>query len=84
LNTPSRSVSTLTVNKFTEETLETEGWYFFYPDEELNKGRSRLHMVKEGFVYIEQDAINGSYLKCPKYQGFYIGPIDPPKLEDFP
>lgn len=58
--------------RFTEQTLSCEGWYFFYP-------KFPTKFDKPKFVEVDQDAIEEGWLKCKRYAGTYIGPIIPPQ-----
>lgn len=60
--------------RFTEETIQTEGWYFFYP-----KHPGKYERPK--FVLVDSDSIEGGYLKCKRYAGTYVGPVQPPAQE---
>jgi hypothetical protein len=63
------------MGKFTEQTINEEGWYFWYPSPHRCHSRTQ-----DQYMYVEKDMI--PYLNCPRYEGTYIGPIIPPRIED--
>ena len=58
---------------FSEITLKTPGWYFFYPKHPHPFERPK-------FVHVEESDIEDGWLHCKKYAGTYMGPIIPPSL----
>ena len=63
------------MNEYTEQNIPESGWYFYYPEHP-----SKYEFPK--YVLVDDDAIEGNWLKCKKYQGTYIGPITPPEMSE--
>ena len=56
---------------FTEQTLQKEGWYFWYPQYASNGKVPQ-------WLFVREEAITDGELKCKMYAGRYIGPYTPP------
>jgi hypothetical protein len=61
------------LDKFTEKTIQHEGWYWHvpaYPEASIYRGPA--------FVFVPEDALEEDRraLKCRRYAGEYFGPVN--------